>query len=52
MFLAGGTDDAQTNAMNMYNSGAIGSGNSPIGSTSTIVEEESQETLGLIEPSE
>ena len=45
MFLAGGTDDVKTNAMNMYNSGVIGSGNSPIGSTSTIVEEESDPNL-------
>ena len=45
MFLAGGADDAAANAMNMYNTGQIGSGANPIGTTSTIVEQESNPEL-------
>ena len=45
MFLAGGTDDVKTNAMNMYNTGRLGDGSNPIGSTSTIIEQESNPEL-------
>ena len=45
MFLAGGTDDSRANALNMYNTGQIGSGGAPVGSTSTIVEQESNPEL-------
>ena len=45
MFLAGGTDDSRANALNMYNAGQIGSGGAPVGSTSTIVEQESNPEL-------
>ena len=45
MFLTGGADDAAANAMNMYNTGQIGSGANPIGTTSTIVEQESNPEL-------
>jgi hypothetical protein len=45
MFLAGGTDDSRANALNMYNTGQIGSGGATVGSTSNIVEQESNPEL-------